>query len=248
MSARSTLGYPESTGLIRQLDPGYFGALREIHHCKPVQAGELDENAACRTVGVCFERHGPHGTVEFNLPNRLLALEINDGGCLVFDRTADSVLAIRRDEYIVDAPVHGDALRSLQRSCVDHVYDSRLRPYAHQHPVSIFSNGNVVGAAAERHFPQNFPAPSIYHVEHALRFIADVDARPIGRESDAMRQFYATYHLHYFVCGGINHVDRIASAVRHIDPRYCSRRRLRSNSRSNTTHPFSEGKPVRVVR
>src|SRR6266481_2992504 len=187
MSARSTLGYPESTGLIRQPDPGYFGALREIHHCEPIQTGELDENAACRTVGVCLKRHGAHGTIESKLPNRLLTLEINDCGCFVFDRTADRVLAIRRDEYIVDASVHGNALRSLERSCVDHVHDSRLRPYTHQHPVTIFSNGNVVRAAAERHFLQNFPALFIQHVKHTLRFIADVDARPIGRESDAMR-------------------------------------------------------------
>src|SRR5258708_39876960 len=72
-SAPAPLSATESAGLIRQLDPGYLRAFREIHHGESVQLGELNENAARRAIRVRFEGHGPNTFVEFELPCGLFA-------------------------------------------------------------------------------------------------------------------------------------------------------------------------------
>src|SRR5205823_12347615 len=101
--------------------------------------------------------------------------------------------------------------------------DTRLRPDTDQHSTAIFSDGEVIRPSAERDFLFNLSAFSIDYIEHALRFVADVNARSIGRESDAMRQLYASDYLHDVIGGGINHinsVDNIVCVINHI----CSRR------------------------
>src|SRR5882762_2892487 len=244
--AGSTFGDAKATGLIWQLNSGHLGALGEIHNRESLKSRQLDKDAACRTIWVRFEGHGAHGAVELDFPYCLLGVEIDNRGCFAFYRTADRIPAVTGDEHVVDAAMHANAVHSFEGSCVDHIDDAWLRPDAYQHPASIPGDGKVVRPGAQRHFLEDFPALSIHDVEHALRFIADVDSRPVGRESDAMRQLYAPYHLHDCVRRGINHVDRIASAVGDIDPS-CRSRRPGRRTCANTAHPVSHGQPVEIV-
>src|SRR5712692_4277443 len=243
----SSLRNSETSGLVRQLDPGHLRPLCEVDNCESVKPGELDENAPCRAVGICLEGHGAYWAVELNFPCRLLAVEINHGGSFAFDRAADRIFAIWCDVHVVHGAAHGNALYPLKRGRVDYIEDTRLRADANQHLTSILGDGEVVRPSAERYLASNFPALSIHHIEHTLCFIADVDPRPVGREGDAVRQLDATYYLHDLVRRGIDNVDSVAGAIRNIETRYRLRRGLRNNSGTNAAHPFRHGEPVGVV-
>src|ERR1700675_508847 len=218
-NASSCFRNSETAGLIRQLDPGHLRPFREVDNGESVKSGKLNENAASRAVGICLEGHRPYRAVEFDFPCYLLGVEINHGCGSIFDRTTDRIFAIGGDVYIVHRAIHGNALYLLERGRVDYIEDAGLRPDANQHLTSIFGDGEVVRPSAERYLAKNLPALSIHHIEHALRFIADVNARSIRRENDAMRQLDAAYYLHDFIRRGINNVDGVAGAVRDIDPR-----------------------------
>src|SRR5438046_10467673 len=94
------------------------------------------------------------------------------------------------------ADIHGNALHARQLSCVDHVNDARIRPYADQHAAAIFSDGEVIRPSDERDFLFNLSAFSIDYIEHAVRFVADVNARSIGSDSNAMRLLYTPAYFH----------------------------------------------------
>src|ERR1700674_1283315 len=177
----------ETAGLIRQLDPGHLRPFLEVDNSESVKSGKLNENAASRAVGICLEGHGAHRAVEFDFPGHLLTLEINHRGSFFFDRTSDRIFAIRCPVHVVHRAIHWDALYFLERGRVDYIEDAGLLPDANQHLTSIFGDGEVVRPIAERYLAKNLPALSIHNVEDALRFIADVNACSIRRESDAMR-------------------------------------------------------------
>jgi hypothetical protein len=63
----------------RQLDPRHLLARGEIHHREAVGVGELHEDALGRAVGAGLDRHRAHAEIERQLPDRDLALEIDDG-------------------------------------------------------------------------------------------------------------------------------------------------------------------------
>src|SRR5438132_13130366 len=105
-STFSSLRDSKPRGFIRELDPFHFRALGEVDHRKSVDPGELNKNAARRTVRVGLESHGPHWLVELYLPYCLLALKINHCGGFAFQRSAGRVLAMRPHVLIMDDPVH----------------------------------------------------------------------------------------------------------------------------------------------
>src|SRR4029077_15894097 len=125
-----------------------LGALREIHDRKSVKPRQLDKDAAFRTLPGCIESPGAGGAVESDFPYCLLGMEINNCGSVVFDRTADRILAVRGDEHVVDAAVHGNAFRSFHGPCVDHIEDTWCAPDAYQHQSSIPGDGKVVRPGA----------------------------------------------------------------------------------------------------
>src|SRR5260370_985920 len=98
---------------------------------------------------MCLEGHGAHCSVEFDLPNCLLPVEVDNRGTLLFYRTADRVLAVRCDEHVMHASVDGNALHARERSRVDHINDARIRPDTYQYPASVCSNCEVVTPSAE---------------------------------------------------------------------------------------------------
>src|SRR5438046_7690226 len=127
------------------------------------------------------------------------------------------------NDPVLHTPVHVNAHHARDHSRVYHIDDTRLRPDTDQHSAAIFSDGEVIRPSAERDFLFNLSAFSIDYIEHALRFVADVNARSIGRESDVMRQLYASDYLHDVIGGGINHINSVASTVRDKNPS-CRRR------------------------
>src|SRR5712692_6429752 len=82
-SAGSAFCNSKSSGLIRQGNPCHLSPLGEIYNCKAVHSGELDEDAARRSIGACLECHGTHRTIKLDLPYCLLCVEVNHGGGLV---------------------------------------------------------------------------------------------------------------------------------------------------------------------
>src|SRR5882672_154920 len=192
-SSSASLSNAKTAGLIRQLDSCYFRALSEIHHCKAVKSRKLDENAARRSIGSCFECHGTDWAVELDLPYHFLRCQIDHGRGLVLDGTADCILAVGRDVHVMHAAVDGNALGSLLGGSVDHIHHARRRADTDQHTTSVFSDGNIVWASAERNFVQDVATFSINDVEDTLRLVADVKPRPVGRERNPMRQRDSVY-------------------------------------------------------
>src|SRR5205807_6032588 len=73
------------------------------------------------------------------------------------------------------------------------------------------------------------------------------DAGTVGRKINAMRQFDAAYDLDHFVCPGVDHVNRIASAIRDINPRPRRRRVVEGSPRTSATNPVRHCQPVRIA-
>jgi len=64
----------------------------------------------------------------------------------------------------------------------------------------------------------------------------------------AIRQCYASYHLHYLFVAGQSRPTVSPSLFGPIDPRYLLPAKTQKQFLSNTTHPFSAGSHSRVVR
>src|ERR1700674_1778926 len=141
----------ETSGLIRQLDPGHLRPFREVDNGESVKSGKLNKNAASRAVGICLKGHGPYRAVEFDFPCHLLAMEINHCGGFIFDRTTDRIFAIWCHVHVVHRAIHRDALYLLERGCVDDIEDARLPSDSNQDLTSIFGDGEVVRPIAERY-------------------------------------------------------------------------------------------------
>src|SRR5882762_8818901 len=141
----------ETAGLIRQLDPGHLRPFREVDNSESVKSGKLNENAASRAVGICFEGHRPYRAVEFDFPGHLLAMEIDDRGRFIFYRTTDRIFAIWCHVHVVHGAVYGNALHFLERGRIDYIEGAGLRPDANQNLTSIFRDGEVVRPIAERY-------------------------------------------------------------------------------------------------
>jgi len=104
--------------------------------------------AVCSNRGVSASNAmGPPRHWRILPTNRLLALEINDGGLLGFrfEPLTSAYLPSGRDEDIVTLPSTEDDMRSLSEVVSITVYDSRPPSRMPNTPVSIFSNGNVWG-------------------------------------------------------------------------------------------------------
>src|SRR6202163_1631019 len=118
----------ETAGLIRQLDSGHLRPFCEVDNSESVKRRKLNENAAGRAVGICLKGHRAYWAVELDFPCHLLAVEINHSGSFVFQRTTDSIFAVRCDVDVVHGAIHGNALYLLERGRVDYIEDAGLRP------------------------------------------------------------------------------------------------------------------------
>src|SRR5882724_5638241 len=243
---RSAFSNAKTPGLIRQSNSGHLGVGGEINNCKAIETGELQKDATRRTIRICLERHRPDGAVELYVPNRLVGLEIDDGRRFVLDRTAHSKLSVGGDINVVNAAVHRDALHSRQGGGIDHVDGAGLSPDAHQHALSVAGNCQIIRPVGEGYFLEDLAAFAIHYVEDALGLVTDVDSRAVGRERDAVREFDASDDLYNLVRSGIDGIDRIASAVRHVDANLWIGRVI-GRSMPRTTHPVRQGLPVSVV-
>src|SRR5205823_10272255 len=105
---------------------------------------------------------------------RLFGLLIDYRDGLGLNGTGDHELAIRRDVGIVDRALHGDAFGLGHGSCIDDVHRARRDGNRDVHPLSIFTDPDVVGMARERNALDHLQALLIHHVERALTLVAYV--------------------------------------------------------------------------
>ena len=136
----------------------------------------MHEDTFRRAVSIRVNSHGAHAIVEFDLPCRLVGLEIDDRRRFGLDGAGHRIFPVRRDVNIVDASVDGDGLCEGERSCIDHVDGPGERADAHEYPATVSGYGEIVWPAAKRNFFDNFPTLAVNYVKHALRLIADVHA------------------------------------------------------------------------
>src|SRR5260370_2777642 len=108
---------------------------------------------------------------------------------------------------------------------------------AYQNAALISGDRQVVRTAAERHFPLNLSTFSVHDIEHALRFVADIDSRAVGREGNSMRQLNARNHLHDFICRGIDDIDCVCTSIGYLNRPDTVWRKSTSTPPSSSPHP-----------
>src|SRR5229473_3420724 len=130
-----------------------------------------------------------------------------------------------------------DGFGKNRRGGVDHVKGALRRADPYEDATTILGDGDIVWPAAQEHFLQNLTALAIHDVEHAFRFVADIDSCAIGRKGDSMRQLYAMNHLDDSVGCGIDNIDCVSRAVGDVDECRWFWRRRRACLCSRTSHP-----------
>src|SRR5713101_5005625 len=172
-----------------------------------------------RAVEIALESHGAHTAVQFKLPEDVLGLEIHDGDGLRLDGAADGELSVGGDVDVVHAGVHGNGFCERERAGIDEVERAGKRANADDDAAAVFGDGDVVGPPGKGNFAQNFARLRVDHIEDAFRFIADVNARAVGRKVNAVGQFDAANDLDDFISCGVDDVDGVRGAVGDVDAR-----------------------------
>ncbi len=117
----------------------------------------------------------------------------------------------------MNAAVNRNAFCALERFGVNHVHRTGIFPDANQNAATVLGDGQVIGMPAESHLFQYFRRLSIHNIHDGFRFVADIDALPIGRKGDAVWEFDSVDHLHYLIGRRIDYVYRVAGAVGDVD-------------------------------
>src|SRR5438445_977771 len=107
-SAHSAFGNTVSARLVGQLDSFNFGVLGKTYDGKSVESRELSENPVRGTVSVHIERHRTHPATQIQIPDCLLALQIDYRNGLRINGARHGVFAVGRHVNIV----HGSTYRN----------------------------------------------------------------------------------------------------------------------------------------